>query len=273
MERLQALLLPVCDSHTAQMRHANLYGAKNCFSCEPQAWSKVIYQDGRQTDIQRISIGAGIAALMLACCTIPTLAQPPFKPAEVTSATDITYPIQSIADGVVVVDVSLDHKDAITGNSVVRDIPSLTSAATSSIQSWKFSPTSILGKPVRSIMRVAVVFRPRSYWAAGPDFTPISSNEDPNRADLGYVPAGIISAAYPQYPTNAVNPGTAVVQVTVGKTSAIQRVKVLRNLTPFTQFALDAVNKWRFQAAILERRPTASNLTIAFFFAPILLNE
>jgi outer membrane biosynthesis protein TonB len=223
--------------------------------------------------MQRISIGAGIAALMLACCTISTLAQAPFKPAEVISVTDITYPIQSIADGVVVVDVSLDHKGAITGTSVVRDIPSLTSAATSSIQSWKFSPASILGKPVPSIMRVAVVFRPRSYWAAGPDFTPISSNEDPDRADLGYVPPGIISATYPQYPINAVTPGIAVVQVTVGKTSAIQRVNVVRDLAPFTQFALDAVNKWRFQPAVLERRPTASNLTIAFVFARILLNE
>ena len=98
--------------------------------------------------MQRMSISAGVAAVMLACCAVPTFAQASFKPAEVTSATDITYPIQSIANGVVVVDVSLDHKGAITGNSVVRDIPSLTSAATSSIQSWKFSPASLLWKPV-----------------------------------------------------------------------------------------------------------------------------
>jgi hypothetical protein len=44
---------------------------------------------------------------------------------EVTSAADIKYPIQSIADGVVVIDVSLDQKGAITGSSVVRDLPSL----------------------------------------------------------------------------------------------------------------------------------------------------
>jgi TonB family protein len=222
---------------------------------------------------KKISIGSAVAVVMLLCCAIPILAQAPFKPAEVTSAIDVTYPIQSIADGVVAIDVSLDQKGAITGSSVVRDIPSLTSAATSSIQSWKFSPASILGKPVPSVMRVAVVFRPRSYWAAGPDFTPISSNENPNHGDQSYIPPGIISAAYPQYPINAVNPGTVVVQVTVGKTGAIQRTKLVRDSPPFTQVALDAMSKWHFQAAILEGRPIASNLTIAFVFAPILLNE
>jgi hypothetical protein len=56
---------------------------------------------------KKISIGSGARAVMLLCCALPTLAQAPFKPAEVTSATDITYPIQSIADGVVVIDVSI----------------------------------------------------------------------------------------------------------------------------------------------------------------------
>src|SRR3977135_2647218 len=124
--------------------------------------------------MQKISIGAGLMIFLLASCSTQSLAQVPFKPAEVISAGDIPYPIQSIADGVVVLDVSLDEKGAITGSTVVRDIPSLTSAATSSVQSWKFSPASMRGKPEQSLIRVAVVFRPRAYFAAGPAFTPYS---------------------------------------------------------------------------------------------------
>ena len=218
--------------------------------------------------MQKISIGAGLV-IFLASCSIQSLAQAPFKPAEVISAGDIPYPIQSIADGVVVLDVSLDEKGAITGSTVVRDIPSLTSAATSSVQSWKFSPASRQGKPVQSLIRVAVVFRPRAYFAAGPAFTPILSEGESNRAGQTYIPTGIVSVSYPQYPINAAAPGTVVVQVTVGRSSAIQRVKVVRDLPPFTKFALSAVSKWRFQTATLDGKPMTSILAIAFVFSPL----
>ena len=221
--------------------------------------------------MQKISIGVGLMIfLLLASCSTQSLAQVPFKPAEVISAGDIPYPVQSIADGVVVLDISLDEKGAVTGSTVVRDISSLTSAATSSVQSWKFSPASMRGKPVQSLIRVAVVFRPRTYFAAGPAFTPILSEGESNRADQTYVPPGIVSVSYPQYPINAAAPGTVVVQVTVGRSSAIQRVKVVRDLPPFTKFALSAVNKWSFQTATLDGKPVASALGIAFVFAPLL---
>jgi len=219
--------------------------------------------------MQKISIGAGLVIFLLASCAIQSLAQAPFKPAEVISAGDIPYPIQSIADGVVVLDVSLDEKGAITGSTVVRDIPSLTSEATSSVQSWKFSPASMRGKPEQSLIRVAVVFRPRAYFAAGPAFTPILSEGESNRVGQTYIPPGIVSVSYPQYPINAAAPGTVVVQVTVGGSSAIQRVKVVRDLPPFTKFALSAVNKWRFQTATLDGKPMTSSLAIAFVFSPL----
>ena len=219
--------------------------------------------------MQKISIGVGLVTFLLASCAIQSLAQASFKPAEVVSAGDIPYPVQSIADGVVVLDVSLDEKGAITKSSVMRDIPSLTSAATSSVQSWKFSPALIRGKPVQSLIRVAVVFRPRAYFAAGPAFTPILSEGESNQADQTYIPPGIVSVSYPQYPINAAAPGTVVVQVTVGRSSAIQRVKVVRDLPPFTRFALSAVNKWHFQAATLDGKPMTSSLAIAFVFSPL----
>ena len=124
--------------------------------------------------MQKISIGVGLVTFLLGSCAIQSLAQTSFKPAEVVSAGDIPYPVQSIADGVVVLDVSLDEKGAITKSSVMRDIPSLTSEATSSVQSWKFSPASRQGKPVQSLIRVAVVFRPRAYFAPGPASHPYS---------------------------------------------------------------------------------------------------
>jgi Gram-negative bacterial TonB protein C-terminal len=223
--------------------------------------------------MQKISVVTVASAVMLVCCANQSFAQAPFKPPEVTSASDIPFPIQSIADGVVVLDASLDDKGAITGTTVVRDIPSLTSPAISAIRTWKFSPATGLGKPEPSTMRVAVVFRPRSYLAAGPSFTPIFLEGNPNRAGQSYIPPGIASVTYPQYPINAAAPGTVVIQVTVSKSSAIQHLKIVRDLTPFTQFALSIANKWRFQAATLDGKPVASNLAIAFVFPPLPANN
>jgi hypothetical protein len=39
-------------------------------------------------------------------------------------------------------------------------------------------------------------------------------------------------------------------------------LKVARDLPPFTQLALSATNKWRFQAATLDGKPIASNLRL-----------
>jgi outer membrane biosynthesis protein TonB len=221
----------------------------------------------------KISILTVVSAGMLVACANHSFAQAPFKPPEVTSASDIPFPIQSIADGVVVVDASLDDKGAITGTSVVRDVPSLTSPAISAIRTWKFSPAMRLGKSEPSTMRVAVVFRPRSYLAAAPSFTPIPLEGDPNLVGQRYIPPGIVSVTYPEYPINAAATGTVVIQVRVGKSSAVQHLKVVRDLPPFTQFALSGANKWRFQAATLEGKPVASDLAIAFVFPPLPANN
>jgi len=232
-----------------------------------------IYQESVRLGMPKISVVGVVGAAMLLCCANQSFAQTSFKPPEIISATDIPYPIQSIADGVVVIDASLDDKGAITGTTVVRDVPSLTSPAISAIRTWNFSPAIRHGRPEPSTLRVAVAFRPRSYFAADPSFTPVFSAAGPNHVNQGYVPPGIVSVLYPQYPINAAAPGTVVIQVTVGKSSAIQHLKVARDLPPFTQLALSATNKWRFQAATLDGRPIASNLAIAFVFPPLPANN
>lgn len=245
------------------------------FSCIPEALGHSTrfqgtecYNVRRQIGMKKLIAYTVVAAAMLVCSAVPSLAQIQFKPPEVISAPDIQYPIASIADGVVVLDVSLDDKGAVTGNTVVRDIPSLTSVATSSIQSWKFTPASIQGKQEASVIRIAFAFRPRAYWAAGPSFTPIVSNGEPDQVGgHGYAPPGIVSVAYPGYPINAAMPGAVVIQATVSKSSTVQRLKVVRALAPFTQFALRAANKWRLQAATLNGEPRTSILAIALIFA------
>jgi len=122
-------------------------------------------------------------------------------------------------------------------------------------------------------MRIAVVFRPPSYLAAGPAFTAVPAQEVPDQTHRGDALPGIMSAVYPQYPVNAAMPGAVIIQVTIGKTGGLQRTKVVRDLPPFTQFGLNALHHWKFQPATVAGTPVISNLAIALVFSPLQATE
>jgi TonB family protein len=218
----------------------------------------------------RNSVASGIS-VAICCAVLAASAQTPFKPAGVVSATDTQYPIHSVANGIVVLDVALDAGGTIKGAKVVRDIASLTTIATSAVQSWKFEAAAGKAGPEASVMRVVFVFRPPEYVAAGPNFGPV-----PGGAAVGgnnaprYMPAGIVLAApYPEYPVSAAAAGSVVLQVTVDRSGQIANAQVVRDLPPFTALAVSAAKKWHFQAAALNGQPVASNIAIAFVFAPL----
>lgn len=219
----------------------------------------------------KLFIGTLVAAVMLVCSALPSSAQNSFKPAEVTSTPYIQSPTLIGEPRVVVLDVALDNEGVVTGITVVRGLVFLASVATSSIHTWKFTPASTQGAPEASVFRVAFVFLPHGFTAVGPSSPPKPSEGDPDRNEnQGYIPPEIVSVAYPRYPFNAVAPSWVVIQVKVNEDSTIRYLDVVRDLRPFTQFALSAMNEWRFQAATLEGKPRVSNLAITFVFAPPL---
>ncbi len=61
-----------------------------------------------------------------------------FKPAYVVSATDIPYPIQSIAIGTVVLEVVVSETGKVDSVLPIREIDSLTEVAIDSVKNWKF---------------------------------------------------------------------------------------------------------------------------------------
>lgn len=92
---------------------------------------------------------------------------PRFDPPTVTTVTEAVYPLQSIASGTVVLEVSLDDGGKITDVRVVRGIPSLTESAEQAVQGWKFQPARLNGKPVSSKVPVAFSFVPPNVGPRG----------------------------------------------------------------------------------------------------------
>ena len=81
------------NSHISQMFCDHLYGANICSSCAFQARFARIHGESVQLAMQKISVVAVVAAVMVAVCGTQSFAQAPFRPPEVTSATDVPYPV------------------------------------------------------------------------------------------------------------------------------------------------------------------------------------
>lgn len=198
-----------------------------------------------------------------------TLAQQTYKPAEVASATDAYVPYPLVLDGLFVLDVSLNENGEISRIDALRDPGSMLGAAKTSVSSWKFHAASRDGKPEPSRVTVSFLYRPPNYgFGVGvppKDFSPVIP---PDKPDSVYVPVGILSFAYPDYPVNSVNWGSVVAQLTVDELGTVKNVEFLHGMANFNNLVSDALKKWRFQAATLKGKPITSKTVVAFLFQP-----
>lgn len=215
----------------------------------------------------------GVVLLFLYYSTFGTLAQVSDRPASVVSVTDAYLPYQVVLDGFVILDLSLDSQGSITAIHILRDPGSMVSAAMSSVRTWKFEPAIEDNEPQSSEMTVAFVYRPADYGgskaALAKPFAPVL----PRMKNAAHTPAGIVAAAYPEYPANSVAWGSVIVQASLDKTGAMKKAEVLRGQEPFTAFALESLKKWSFLTANLHDKPTPSNVAIAFVFQSPVSNQ
>lgn len=104
-----------------------------------------------------LALTIGIAAFHSEVRQVPPLR---FEPPSVVGVVDVLYPLNSVASGTVVLEISLDEDGKITGIRVVQGIASLTEPAEYSVQQWKFKGAKLDGKPVASKMTTAFSFVP-----------------------------------------------------------------------------------------------------------------
>src|SRR5437588_263094 len=111
------------------------------------------------------------STLVLVIATVPCLLaqkkQPLFSAPDINTAADVSYPIDSVAAGIVVVAVDLDGAGRIKQKVVLREIPSLTTTVLMTIETWTFKPATLEGKGVDSTVVVSIVFNPSDYRLGG----------------------------------------------------------------------------------------------------------
>ena len=90
----------------------------------------------------------------------------------------------------------------------------------------------------------------------------------PEKTAPRFEPIDVVSTVDPVYPANVVSWGTVILEVTVDETGALDGIKVLRDLPPFTEESQRAVKKWKFRAARLDDEAVRSSLIVVFSFPP-----
>lgn len=189
---------------------------------------------------------------------------PKFIPPILVTAGDIPYPIASIASGIVTLTVNLDAAGQLESVQVLRDIPSLTNSAVTSIRAWTFAPGRLDGSPVPSSINISVVFNPAVLQTPSLSLPSVQPAPPPNPE--GYLPPEISVASYATYPPNSVAAGAVVLNVLVGESDQIQKVTTVRAIPSLTSQAITAVNRWNFNAGTFRGKAIHSNLIIAFVF-------
>jgi TonB family protein len=217
--------------------------------------------------------GPGIGFLLLVGLSGPASPQQTYKPPAVASAGDVYVPYQVVVDGLFVLDVSLGDDGAIQKVDSLRDPGAMLGSAKTSVRSWKFQPASKGSSSAPSRMTVSFLYRPPTggLSSAVPpkDFSPVLPPDQPESSEHdNYVPVGVLSFAYPEYPVNSVASGSVVVQLTVDSSGEVKGVDFLHRMEGFNSFVSEALKKWRFQAATFNGKPITSKTVIAFAFQP-----
>ncbi len=190
---------------------------------------------------------------------------PIFRSAELTTATGVPIPINSNATGMVELRVTVGKTGRVSDVQVVRELASATESSVSAVKKWEFTPATLDGKPLASVVTVSVVVCP--YAGGGPASFPrieTGSKDDRAGGSSPLVPAEIVSAQFPIVPNAAVVGGTVVLQVVIGSDGQQGLAKVIQDRPPLTPSALQAVKDWKFTPARLGGQNVRSNIVLAF---------
>ena len=207
--------------------------------------------------------------ILFSAIIFSAMAEQSYVPPGLTSGADayIPYQNQIITDGLFVLDVGISEAGEIQQIEALRNPGSMAEAAKKSLRSWKFYPASENGKPTASRLTVAFLQPPTMYVgirAIPPkDFVPVIP---PDQSDSDFVPVGILSFDYSDYPVNSVAWGSVVLQVTVGSAGDVKDVSLLHGMAGFNDFALNALKRWRFRAATFRGKPVTAKTVVAFIF-------
>lgn len=212
-----------------------------------------------------------LAVSALASAHARLSAAPHFVPPDITAATDIAYPINTLASGLVSLQVSLTAAGQVENVQVVRDIPGLTARAVSAVTSWTFTSAKLDSQAVASTINVHVVFNPGAPQNQNLQLVPGAPVPQPNPP--GYLPPALSQVSYATYPPASIAQGAVVLDLRIEKSGQIKKIIPIRADPSLTEAATAAAKTWSVNPAKLNDSPQPAHLAVAFVFrSPTISN-
>ena len=208
-----------------------------------------------------------IGVILLAGLVVQTAwSGPGFVAPGISTAGNIAYPTNAMTPGIVTLMANLDKSGNVQNLDVLRDLPSLTSVASTAVKDWRFKPALLDGQAVPSVLPVSVVFNPFNPGGVGYSSQTIAISQATPGATAEYLPPQITAASFATYPLSSVSSGAVVLDILVGSSGKVGKVHVVRGVQSLTQQATTAVKTWTFSAATFQGTPISSHMVIAFVF-------
>jgi hypothetical protein len=187
-----------------------------------------------------------------------------FIPPDVSSASEIPFPVEVVASGLVTLSLNISVTGQPPDVQVLRDIPGLTQLTASIVKGWSYTPGKLDGNPAPSTITVEVVFNPGDSLNQSLKIAPVAPTPPPFPA--GYLPPEVAVGSFALYQPNSVGVGTVVLDVTIDKYGAVKKTDVIRDVPSLTPEAIAAVKRWTINAATFNGKAIASKLVVAFVF-------
>ncbi len=198
-----------------------------------------------------------------------------FRSAEVTSASSVGIPFNSVANGMVELYLTISDTGKVQDVRVARPLASVTEEAVRAVKTWTFAPATMHGKPVTSQLTVCVVFCPLAYRTPNLPLTSIDAESQHTVAGaaLPSISPEVTEARYPPDGNARVVGGTVVLRVLVGTDGQPGLVRVVQDAPSMTDSARVAVAGWKFSPAQLNGKPVISGIILAFAFRTPIVNS
>jgi outer membrane biosynthesis protein TonB len=187
-----------------------------------------------------------------------------FVPPDVTAASDIPYPIDNIASGVVSLSVNVSEAGQVQNLEVMRGISGLSGAAINAVNTWTFLPGKLDGVAVPSTIIVQVVFNPGTLQNQNLPLSEGALVTPP--LPSGFQPPQMAQAFYAVYPANSLATGTVVLDLLINKFSEVKEVTPVRSVPSLTEAAIAAVKTWTINPATLNEKKLSAKVIVAFVF-------
>jgi TonB family protein len=185
---------------------------------------------------------------------------------DVLKATEIIYPVNTTATGMVAFLVTLDADGIVKNSQILQDIPPLTTAAQEGMKNWTFKAGTFHGKPAPSLLPVYVVFNPYNPAGTAPIGGALSIPTPLSPGGWATFPPQVRMASYALYPANSLATGTVVLSVHIDKSGHLSDIREVHGAHPLMEAAVEEVKQWGFQPSRSGDQPVAGSICIAFVF-------